>query len=74
MALRDTGLDSAWADGQPACKASRTCDCSSSSLRLLIQMIGGMLFSRPASTSRRRSLGRRVPSPSPITMSLISTS
>ena len=74
MALRETGLDSASDDGQPPCSASRTCDCSSSSDRLLIQMMGGMLLSRPPSTSWRNSVGRRVPSPSPMTMSLITTS
>ncbi|MNS95522.1 hypothetical protein D3C72_1297890 [compost metagenome] len=74
MDVRDTGLDSACAEGQPACSASRTCDSSNSSLRLLIQMMGGMLFRRPASTRRRSSLGRCVPSPSLMTMSLITRS
>lgn len=74
MTERDTGLASACADGQPACRASRTCECRSSSLRLLIQMMGGMRFRRPASLSLRSSLGRRVPPPSPMAMSLISTS
>ena len=56
MTERDTGLASACADGQPACRASRTCECRSSSLRLLIQMMGGMRFRRPASLSLRSSL------------------
>ena len=69
MTERDTG-------GQrlrrrTACKASRTCECRSSSLRLLIQMMGGMRFRRPESISLRSSLVR---SPSPMAMSLISTS